>query len=164
MTDEQPDESPDATTDTEQDRSDSVLGEAGEKAFKAERARANKLERDFKSLQAAFDANIAEASTTRAALEKVQNEAAAQLTAKDLELTKYRIGVTKGLDETLIKRLQGSDEAAIAADADELMRYIPNPSPTNHNPRPDPSQGAKKPATSGPLDAFVAAMGPILNP
>lgn len=163
MSDEQPAETPEPT-DTEQARSDSDLGEAGEKALKAERARANKLERDFKSLQAAFDANIADATTTKTALEQTKAEAAAQLAARDLMLTKYKVGVEKGLPETLINRLQGDDAATIAADADELMRFMPASAPTNHNPRPDPSQGAKSPGATTPQAAFEALMGPLLNP
>jgi hypothetical protein len=58
----------------------------------------------------------------------------------------------------LINRLQGADENSIAADADELMRFMPAPSPTNHTPRPDPSQGAKKPAPSSAQDVFSAFM------
>lgn len=152
-------------TDIEQQGDPDGLGEAGEKALKAERARANKLERDFKSLQAAFDANIAEATTTKTALEQTRAEAAAQLAAKDLLLTKYKVGVTKGLPEALISRLQGDDENSIAADADELMRFMPFPTaPTSQTPRADPSQGAKSPGASTPQQAFEALMGPILNP
>lgn len=155
MTDEQTADTP--TDDVEQ-QSDSDLGEAGEKALKAERARANKLERDYKALQQAFDANVASSTGTKQALDQFKAEAAAQLAARDLTLTKYKVGVSKGLPEALINRLQGDDENSIAADADELMRFMPAPSPTNHTPRPDPSQGAKKPAPSSAQDVFSAFM------
>jgi hypothetical protein len=90
MTDEQAE----TLTDDEQ-RSDSELGDNGEKALKAERARANKLERDFKALQSAFDANVASSTGTKQALDQFKAEAAAQLAARDLTLTKYKVGVSR---------------------------------------------------------------------
>jgi hypothetical protein len=138
---------------------DADLGETGEKALKAERARANAAERNLRALQTQYDAAVAES----AALKDAKSVFETQLADKDLTLTKYKVGVTKGLPEALIARLQGADEDSIAADADELMKFMPAPSPTNHNPRPDPSQGAKSPGATSLESQFAAAMGPLLN-
>lgn len=141
------------------DPADAALGDAGKAALKAERDRANSAEKALRTLQAQHD----EAAVKAAALEQAQQDAAAQLAARDLALTRLNVAYDKGLPKELASRLQGDDEAALQADADALLALIPHGG-SSTTPRPDPSQGARTPAASTPQDAFAAFMGPLLNP
>lgn len=135
------------------------LGDAGKAAIKAERERANAAERDLKALQTQFEAATAKVT----AFEAAGQETAAQIAARDLQITRLNVGIDKGLPKALIGRLQGADEAAIAADADELMKIMPAASAPSTSPRPDPSQGAKTPGSTSLESQFANFMGPLLN-
>lgn len=115
------------------------LGDAGEKALKAERLRANSAEKTLKALQAQLDQINADKLTD---IEKATHRAAeAEKRATALEQTALRqkVALTKGLPSDLVDRLRGDDEEALAADADSLLALLNTPT----SPRADPSQGAK---------------------
>lgn len=135
------------------------LGDAGKAALKAERDRANTAEKAFKALQTQHDEVAARAT----ALEAAQQQYTAELAARELAITRLNVALDKGLPKELAGRLQGDDEAALAADADQLKQLFATPA-TSTSPRPDPSQGAKAPAASTPEAQFAAFMGPLLNP
>jgi hypothetical protein len=133
------------------------LGENGKAALKAERDRANTAEKTLKALQAQHETVTAKVAD----FEKFQQDTATQLAERDLAITRLNVGLEKGLPKELIDRLQGADEAALQADADALLKFVPAADHTA--PRPDPSQGAKSPAGSTPEAQFAAFMGPLLN-
>lgn len=84
-----------------------------------------------------------------------QNEQRAEQAER--EALRLRVALDKGLPKNLAARLQGDDEAALSADADELLALVPKDS-TPRAPRPDASQGssARPPSAMAPRDEFAA--------
>lgn len=80
------------------------------------------------------------------------------------ELLRSRVALEKGLPPNLAARLQGDDEAALAADADELMALMPRDT-TSRAPRPDMSQGSssKGGGAAQPRDQFAALLNQQLG-
>jgi hypothetical protein len=153
MTDEQ---TPTNGTDPESEQ----LGDAGQKAIKAERARASAAERELRAVQAQLQEAISRADKA----ETATNSLTSDLTEAQKQNLRLTVGIEKGLTKSLIGRLQGDDEETLSADADELLKLVGPPAPTSSTPRPDPSQGSRTPAPTTPAAAFASAMGQYLNP
>lgn len=129
---------------------DEPLREPGKKALEAERARADQLEKELKTLRAAQMSDLeraqAEAAEARAALE--------QITRQNV---RNSVALAKGVPADLVDFLTGDTEDEVAAKADALMARIGATAPTT--PKPDLSQGAKgntKPASTA--EQFAAVM------
>lgn len=120
---------------------DAPLGEAGEKALKAERAARRAAEKSAADLQLKLDQIN---SANESALEKAQREAkearesAAKATADALRL---RVAAKHGIsDEDADLFLTGSDEDVLTRQAERLTaRNAEAAGP--RSPRPDPNQG-----------------------
>ena len=134
------------TTTTETDAAAEVedqdtpdLGEAGQKAIKAERDARKTAERTVAELAAKLksfeDANLSELERTK----KAADEAASELAALRIENVRNRVALTKGVPADLIEFLTGSTEEEVTAKADVLMSRLSS----SGTPKPDPSQGAK---------------------
>lgn len=115
------------------------LGDAGQKAIKAERDARKAAERTAAELAAQLksfeDANLSELERTKKAAE----ESAAELAQLRVENIRTRVALEKGVPSDLIEFLTGSTEDEVAAKADTLMARIGS----SGTPKPDPSQGAK---------------------
>lgn len=134
------------TTNTDTDAAADVdvtdkpdLGDAGQKAIKAERDARKAAERTAADLAAKLksieDANLSD-------LERAQSaaaEAAQELAALRTENVRTRVALAKGVPADLIDFLTGSTEEEVAAKADILIARLN----TSGTPKPDPSQGAK---------------------
>lgn len=141
-----------------------IFGLLGDKEKLQERLTTTSDERD--ELKKAADEKAREGETETQKLEREKKELQAQLDAKgddkgSDELLRLRVALKKGLNENDVKRLVGSTEEELLADADELLksfgrggnseegeggegadgvRRIPR---GNHNPGdPDPAGGA----------------------
>jgi len=126
---------------------DPELGDAGKRAIKAERDRADAAEREANALRARLkpfeDAGITDATAAKAELERLAAENAAltnDLNVRTLEVARLNVGIDKGLPKAFINRLSGNDEAELAADADTLLPLLAGK--TDPFPKADPSQGA----------------------
>lgn len=115
------------------------LGDAGQKAIKAERDARKAAERTAADLAAKLksieDANLSELERTKKAAE----ESAAELAQVRLENTRTRVALEKGVPADLIEFLTGATEEEIAAKADVLLARLGS----SGTPKPDLSQGAK---------------------
>lgn len=124
------------------------LGEAGKKALQAERdartqadKRVKELEQQLASVQSAFES---EKQTLQASIDDLTgrvSEASTEATTAQSQALKLRVALRKGLSEKFADRLQGDDEAALEADADEFAQLTVGQGKTT--PKPDLSQGAK---------------------
>jgi len=128
----------DATADADvQDTPD--LGDAGQKAIKAEREARKIAERTaadaVAKLKSFEDANLSELERTK----KAADEAASELAALRIENVRNRVALAKGVPADLIEFLTGSTEDEVTAKADVLMSRLGS----SGTPKPDPSQGAK---------------------
>jgi len=121
------------------------LGDAGQKAIKAERDARKAAERSNAELQAKLkefeDSKLSE-------LERANNaaaEAAAELARLRHENIRATVALAKGVPADLIEFLTGDTEEEVAAKADILLARLNTPG----TPKPDPSQGAKGTPISG---------------
>jgi hypothetical protein len=128
-----------AEVDTEPQGDPVELGDGGKKALEAERRRANALEKQLKAFQTQAEAQEASKLTELERAQKAANDAAAQLAEYQRTTIRQKVALEKGLPASLVGRLQGDDEEALAADADALLALLNAPT----SPKPDPSQGAK---------------------
>lgn len=117
---------------------DVQLGDAGQKALKAERDARKAAERSTAELQAKLkefeDAKLSD-------LERAQSqaaEAATELEALRAENIRKSVALSKGLPAELIEFLPNGTEEEVAAKADLLLSKLNAPG----IPKPDPSQGA----------------------
>lgn len=153
----EPIEPEDKTTTTEPVEGD--LGDAGKRAIAAERKRAEIAEKSLKALQEELDKR-ANAELTE--LERFKRENEELRTGKssfELEATRYRVALEKGIPADLAARLQGTSYDEIAADADTLASLIPPASGVKPVPRADLSQGAKQQhAAPTPQEAFAETL------
>jgi hypothetical protein len=121
------------------------LGDAGQKAIKAERDARKAAERTAADLAARLksieDANLSDLERAQAAAA----EAAQELAALRVENVRTRVALAKGVPADLIEFLTGSTEEEVAAKADILIARLN----TSGTPKPDPSQGAKGTTTQG---------------
>ena len=129
----------DAPEDAEVSTDTPDLGDAGQKAIKAERDARKAAERTAADLAARLksieDANLSD-------LERAQSaaaEAAQELAALRVENVRTKVALAKGVPADLIDFLTGSTEEEVAAKADILIARLN----TSGTPKPDPSQGAK---------------------
>lgn len=116
---------------------DAQLGDAGQKALKAERDARKAAERSAAELQVRLkefeDAKLSD-------LERAQSqaaEAAAELEALRAENVRKSVALSKGLPAELIEFLPNGTEEEVAAKADLLLSKLNTPG----TPKPDPSQG-----------------------
>lgn len=128
-----PPKEPASTTD------DETLGEGGKKALAAERAARVAAEKELKKFKDDADKRAKDELSEVDRLKLENTETSTQLTATQQELAKYKIGVEMKIDPALIKRLQGTTEDEIRADAAELVKLQPG----TKVPKADPSQGRK---------------------
>lgn len=135
----------DAPVDAEDATDTPDLGDAGQKAIKAERDARKAAERTAADLAAKLK-SIEDASLSD--LERAQSaaaEAAQELAALRIENVRTRVALAKGVPADLIEFLTGSTEDEVAAKADILIARLN----TSGTPKPDPSQGAKGSTTQG---------------
>lgn len=130
------------------------LGEGGEKALKAERARANALEKQVRDAQAKLDAietaNLSDLEKAR----KQADESTAKLAEYEKTTLKQQVALEKGLPAKWVSRLTGETKAELEADADAILADI---KPDSTTPKPDLSQGPRGGAgASAPADQFAA--------
>lgn len=102
-----------------------LFGLLGDKQKLQESVAAVTTERD--GLKQTAEAAAREGETETQRLQRELKEATDKLTAgtasgNDLELTKLRVALKKGLKEGDVKRLIGATEAELLADADELLK------------------------------------------
>jgi hypothetical protein len=150
MTDEnQPEPTPEPPADD--------LGDAGKKALKAERDRAAAAERQLRTLQAQYD----EATSRVTAFEVQVGDLTKQVSERELANTRLTVAIEKNLPLKFADRLRGTTPEEIAADADEIVQALPQPTAggATTSPKPDPSQGARGPGKSSPNEQFAAALG-----
>lgn len=136
----------DAPEDAEVSTTDTPdLGDAGQKAIKAERDARKAAERTAADLAAKLksieDASLSELDRTK----KAADEAASELAALRIENVRNKVALSKGVPADLIDFLTGSTEEEVAAKADILIARLN----TSGTPKPDPSQGAKGTTTQG---------------
>lgn len=128
---------------------DAPLGPAGEKALKAERARADKLDREHKAAQAELakyrDANKSDQ-------DKLSERAtAAESRAAEAEARALRLEIAheKGLTPAQARRLVGNTKEELEADAEELLESFGGakpPAATSNTPGRRPAErGIPKP-------------------
>lgn len=114
------------------------LGEAGEKALKAERARANQMEKDLKAAQAKLDEIAAANLSDLEKAQKAAKDAADRLAEFERTTLKQQVALEKGLPAKWVDRLKGDTKAELEADADAILADI---KPDTTTPRPDRTQG-----------------------
>jgi colicin import membrane protein len=128
----------DSSADTDETETPD-LGDAGQKAIKAERDARKAAERTAAELAAQLksieDANLSELERAKKAAEA----SATELAQLRVENTRTRVALEKGVPADLIEFLTGSTEEEIAAKADVLLSRLGS----SGTPKPDPSQGAK---------------------
>lgn len=136
---------------------DAHLGDAGQKALKAERDARKAAERSAADLQLKLkefeDAKLSD-------LERAQGqaaEAAAELEALRAENVRKSVALSKGLPAELIEFLPNGTEEEVSAKADLLLSKLNAPG----TPKPDPSQGGSgnipRKTTPG-ADTFAAGV------
>jgi hypothetical protein len=154
MPDQNPDTPPTPTPDaTPEPQGDpDGLGDAGKRALQAERTARQQAEQQLRAVQEQFEAATAKA----AAFEAANTDLTGRVEQQGLNIARLTVAIDKGLPKAFIDRLQGSDEATFAADADSLLALLPQQPVTPAAPRPDPSQGSRAPASTSPADDFAA--------
>lgn len=121
---------------------DAPLGESGEKALEAFKARAKDAEKKAKDLEARVEEFE---NRDKSELQKAQGErdkakvTAAEATTKALRL---EVAVEKSLPSALVPALTGKDKAAMETHADELLKLVKD----NGGSTPDFDGGAREPA------------------
>lgn len=123
------------------------LGEGGEKALKAERARANEATKLVKDLEAKVkeyadrDKSESEKFAERlAAAEKTAADAQAAVGESASRLIRYEVAAEKELPAGLVKYVTGLTREDIEASVASVAADWSGQKPTG--PKPDPSQGA----------------------
>ena len=104
-----------------------------------ERKRRQTAERESTELRSRIEqleaANLSELEKAQRRAEKAEKE----LSDSRLASLRQRVALDKGLPSSLVPRLQGTTEAELYADADELLGLVK----TSNTPKPDPSQGSR---------------------
>lgn len=152
-------EAPPAAPEKPSDSADKPLGEGGEKALKAERERANELDKQLKAAttrlteieranESAIEKAMREAQEAKAEVEAVPQKVADQLRT-------YLKGIHEISDEDAELYLTSSDPEVLLKQAAGISsRKSDNPS----TPKPDLTQGAKPAAGSSPEADFASFM------
>lgn len=136
--------------ETQSDSVDEPLGEAGQKALKAEREARKALEAQLRQVQASLKEKEQEGLSDLEKAQKAADDARKQLEQLQREATVAKVALEKGVPADLVGFLTGDDADAISAQADILMARLSEP----RTPKPDPSQGgqsAKGGKTNGDL-------------
>lgn len=139
-----------ATTETPE------LGDAGKKAIAAERARADKAEKELKALRSDAETRANAELTELERFKKENEELRSGKSTSELEAIRFKVALEKGIPANLAARLQGTDYDTIAADADSLSELV-TPGKPNGSVRADLSQGVK--STTGSQDPAQAFAG-----
>jgi hypothetical protein len=146
------------STTTTAEPNEGDLGDAGKRAIAAERKRAEIAEKSLKALQDELTKRETAELTELERFKRENEELRTGKSTSELEATRYRVALEKGIPADLAARLQGASYDEIAADADTLASLIPaNGKPPV--PRADLSQGAKQQhAAPSPADAFAETL------
>lgn len=138
------------------DPADKPLGPNGEKALRAERDRADALEKNAKSLEAQLNAIQTERQAALDEIERLKADLPKQVTS---ELRKHLVALHGISAEDADLFLTGSDPETLLKQVSRLVDRVAAPT----TPRPDPSQGHKgdPPALNSSRleDALVKAVG-----
>lgn len=129
-------------------KADEPLGTAGLKALQEEREARATAEKKATELEARLQAieqeKLSDLEKANLAAQQATEEAEklrADLTQRDVDLLRQKVGAESKLPPELIARLQGDDEESLRSDAKKLAELVPdNPSPF---PKADPSQGGR---------------------
>lgn len=125
------------------------LGDAGQKAIKAERTRAAAAEKRVAELEAEAQKR-ADAELSETERLKKENATLAERAEKaERDALRSAVAAEKKLPALLAGRLNGTTREELEADADALAAAFP----TSKDPKPDPSAGPKNEATSGSVQA-----------
>lgn len=143
---------------------DPELGDAGKRAIKAERDRADAAEKRVAALEAQLqpyiEAGITDPNAVKAELDRLANVETVltkEISDTQLETARLRVGITKGIPLEVIARLKGNDEAELSADADTLLPLLSGK--TDPFPKADPSQGNHGPGgTPSTADQFKSQL------
>lgn len=131
-----PTEAPVATDPPPAETDDKPLGPAGERALASERARAAKLDKDYKAAQAEI-AKYKDAGKSEQ--DKLSERAtAAETRANEAEARALRLEIAheKGLTPSQARRLVGSTKEELEADADDLLENFGGTKPPTPTRRP----------------------------
>lgn len=131
-----------------------VLGEVSKARTEAKglRERLKATEPQLSRLASLEAASQTEAERQQAAL----SEATKRAEQAERNALRAHVALTKGLPANLAARLQGDDQAALEADADELLSMLPKDT-SPRAPRVDRSQGSSaNGGTASPGDQFAA--------
>lgn len=142
------------------------LGDAGKRALAAERKRADDAEKARKALQEQIDQIEAAKLSDLEKAQKAATDAATTAAQAQQEALRLRVAMSKGVPANLVDRLRGSTEEEIAADADELLKFVTPPTGAGQQPapRPDLSQGVGSTGSSNdPAAQFAAFLGKQLT-
>lgn len=152
------------------DPADEPLGDAGKKALEAERAKNKDLTKQAREGAAAI-ARLKEIEDAEKTELDREREAKATLEQQNRELQREllqsRVGRAKGLPEAFIAVLQGDDEDAMSAHADQLLAAMPQPPadpPADPAPTPPGAPAAPAGGTKPPAQGLAAAVAARMNP
>lgn len=159
-------ESPPAEGD---DKQDEQLGEGGKRALDAERAARKKLEHELKELRPlAAKAKQAD-DAKKDEVQRLTEQLAAATAERDtttVDRDRLKVAISKGLTLGQAKRLVGSTEDELAADADELLADLgAKPGGDKSGERPAPAGKPREHLQSGggdqppPEETDVRALG-----
>lgn len=124
--------------------------------------------RNLRDRVKAAEPQLQELASLKAAAQTAEERQAAALADANARLQKAErdalrssVALRKGLPANLASRLQGDDEAALEADADELLTMVAKQDTTPRVPRPDPSQGSS--ANGGAAPDLGSQFGAFLQ-
>lgn len=130
------------------------LGDSGKKALAAERKARRDAERQLKDMQDRLAAiEDAEKTETQRLADKLA-EAEARATQAEANALRLQVAQSKGLSAAQAKRLVGSTQEELEADADEILEAFPGQGatpPPDPSPRPD-LRGGADPTGDAPVD------------
>lgn len=136
------------------------LGDAGKKALAAERKARSDAEKQLRDVQAQLkELNDKDKSE----VEKLRDEVATLSKERDdhaAKVLRHEVAMTKGLTAAQAKRLVGTTQEELEADADEILEAFPvkdgaKPPPSN-KPTPD-LKGGGDPTADDPVDGEALA-------
>jgi hypothetical protein len=146
MADDTPEGDPPPDTDD--------LGDSGKKALAAERKARRDAERQLKDMADRLAAiEDAEKTETQRLADKL-SEAEARATQAEANALRLQVAQSKGLSAAQAKRLVGSTQEELEADADEILEAFPAQGatpPPDEAPRPD-LRGGNDPTGDEPVD------------
>lgn len=144
------------------DDDDEELGTNGKKALKTERELRAAAEKDLKAYKEKEEkerkAKMSESE--RHATEQAEKDA--EVSRLRHENLQFKVGAqVEGLSPKMYSRIQGADEAAMLADAKELLKFAPGGTKV---PKADPSSGRKTdPSGLSAKDQFTDAVEELFS-